>query len=43
MGKSVYRVAVIGLAHMHVNELMRQFAELPEFEMVAVADTGRPS
>jgi len=42
MSKSVYRVAVIGLAHMHVNELMRQFAALPEFEMVAVADTGAP-
>ena len=35
-----YRVAVIGLAHMHVNELMRRFAELPNVEMVAIADTG---
>jgi predicted dehydrogenase len=38
----MYRVAVIGLAHMHINELMRRFAELPNVEMVAVADTGRP-
>ena len=36
------RVAVIGLAHMHVNELMRRFAELPNVEMVAIADTGLP-
>jgi predicted dehydrogenase len=42
MSKSPYRVAVIGLAHMHVNELMRRFAELPNVEMVAVADTGQP-
>jgi predicted dehydrogenase len=34
-----YRVAVIGVAHMHVNELMRKFAELPNVEMVAIADT----
>lgn len=34
-----HRVAVIGVAHMHVNELMRRFAELPNVEMVAVADT----
>lgn len=39
---SVYRVAVIGVAHMHVNELMRRFADLPNVEMVAIADTGRP-
>ena len=25
---------------MHVNELMRRFADLPNVEMVAVADTG---
>jgi len=37
-----YRVAVIGLAHMHVNELMRRFAERPNVQMVAVADTGVP-
>src|SRR5690349_15846826 len=37
-----YRVAVIGLAHMHVNELMRRFAALPNVQMVAVADTGVP-
>ncbi len=42
MAESAYRVAVIGLAHMHVNELMRRFAELPDVEMVAVADTGKP-
>jgi predicted dehydrogenase len=42
MAATTYRVAVIGLAHMHVNELMRRFAELPNVEMVAVADTGRP-
>jgi predicted dehydrogenase len=40
MTRAAYRVAVIGLAHMHVNELMRQFARLPNVEMVAVADTG---
>jgi len=34
-----YRVAVVGVAHMHVNELMRKFAELPNVEMVAIADT----
>ncbi|HEV8633919.1 MAG TPA: Gfo/Idh/MocA family oxidoreductase [Chloroflexota bacterium] len=34
-----YRVAVVGVAHMHVNELMRRFAELPNVEMVAIADT----
>src|SRR5579859_102555 len=42
MRDSTYRVAVIGLAHMHVNELMRRFAELPNVEMVAIADTGVP-
>src|SRR3954447_3776467 len=42
MSESQYRVAVIGLAHMHVNELMRQFAALPNVQMVAVADTGQP-
>ncbi len=35
-----YRVAVIGVAHMHVNELMRRFAELPNVDMVAIADTA---
>jgi predicted dehydrogenase len=34
-----YRVGVIGFAHMHVNELMRQFAALPNVEWVACADT----
>lgn len=42
MGDAAYRVAVIGLAHMHVNELMRRFAELPNVEMAAIADTGQP-
>jgi len=42
MGKRAYRVAVIGLAHMHVNELMRRFAEQPNVQMVAIADTGVP-
>jgi predicted dehydrogenase len=42
MSRSPYRVAVIGLAHMHINELMRRFADLPNVEMVGVADTGRP-
>ena len=34
-----YRVGVAGVAHMHVNELMRRFAEHPRVEMVAIADT----
>src|SRR5918912_2135654 len=34
-----YRLGVIGFAHMHVNELMRVFAELPNVEWVACADT----
>jgi len=34
-----YRLGVIGFAHMHVNELMRQFAALPNVEWVACADT----
>jgi predicted dehydrogenase len=42
MRSSAYRVAVIGLAHMHINELMRRFAELPNVEMLAIADTGLP-
>lgn len=40
MSKVPYRVAVIGVAHMHVNELMRRFADLPNVQMVAIADTG---
>lgn len=40
MGQQRYRVAVIGVAHMHVNELMRRFAELPDVDMVAIADTA---
>lgn len=34
-----YRVGVIGVAHMHVNELMRKFHEHPQCDMVAIADT----
>ncbi len=42
MRQRQYRVAVIGVAHMHVNELMRRFAELSNVEMVAIADTAPP-
>jgi predicted dehydrogenase len=42
MERRRYRVAVIGVAHMHVNELMRRFAELPNVDMVAIADTAPP-
>lgn len=34
-----YRVGVIGFAHMHINELMRSFAALPNVQWVACADT----
>ena len=34
-----YRLGVIGFAHMHINELMREFNELPNVEWVACADT----
>lgn len=34
-----YRLGVIGFAHMHVNTLMRSFAELPNVQWVACADT----
>ena len=34
-----YRLGVIGFAHMHVNGLMDRFAELPNMEWVACADT----
>jgi predicted dehydrogenase len=34
-----YRLGVIGFAHMHINELMRSFKELPNVEWVACADT----
>ena len=34
-----YRLGVIGFAHMHVNALMDRFAELPNVEWVACADT----
>jgi predicted dehydrogenase len=33
-----YRIGVLGFAHMHVNGLIRQFAELPNVEWVACAD-----
>jgi predicted dehydrogenase len=36
---ATYRVGFIGYAHMHVNEIMRRFREVPEFELVACADT----
>jgi hypothetical protein len=41
MSNVLYRVAVIGLAHMHVNELMRRFVALPNVQMVALADAPR--
>lgn len=34
-----YRLGVIGFAHMHVNELVRAFADLPNVKWVACADT----
>jgi hypothetical protein len=34
-----YRLGVIGFAHMHVNTLLDRFAELPNVEWVACADT----
>lgn len=34
-----YRLGVIGFAHMHVNTLIDCFAELPDVEWVACADT----
>lgn len=37
--KQRYRVGVIGFAHMHINELVRSFSQLPEVEWVACADT----
>ena len=38
MGKK-YKLGVIGFAHMHVLTLMAEFAELPNIEWVACADT----
>ncbi|MCP4381978.1 MAG: hypothetical protein GY798_11300 [Hyphomicrobiales bacterium] len=38
-GQKNYRVGVIGFAHMHVNELVRRFAEHERCEIVACADT----
>ena len=35
----IYRMGVIGFAHMHVNTLIDHFAELPNVEWVACADT----
>ncbi len=34
-----YRLGVVGFAHMHVNNLIDAFAELPNVEWVAAADT----
>ncbi|CAA9333714.1 MAG: hypothetical protein AVDCRST_MAG93-6321, partial [uncultured Chloroflexia bacterium] len=34
-----YRLGVIGFAHMHINNLIDAFAELPNVEWVAAADT----
>ena len=34
-----YRLGVIGFAHMHINELVRRFDELPNTTWVACADT----
>ena len=34
-----YRLGVIGFAHMHVNTLMRTFADMPNVEWIACADT----
>jgi glucose-fructose oxidoreductase len=39
MADRKYRVAVIGVAHMHVNELMRKFKEHPQADLIAIADT----
>lgn len=36
---TTYRVGVIGFAHMHVNDLIHQFAVHPQTEWVACADT----
>ncbi len=36
------RLGVIGFAHMHINELMKQFGALPNVQWVACADT-RPA
>jgi predicted dehydrogenase len=33
------RVGVIGFGHMHINDVLRQFNELPDIEWVAAADT----
>jgi len=38
MGKT-YRLGVIGFAHMHISALIRAFADLPNVEWVACADT----
>ncbi len=34
-----FRVGVIGFAHMHINELIRSFNDLPNVQWVACADT----
>ncbi|HHY97139.1 MAG TPA: Gfo/Idh/MocA family oxidoreductase [Firmicutes bacterium] len=35
----IYRLGVIGFAHMHVNSLIDSFAELPDVQWIACADT----
>jgi predicted dehydrogenase len=39
MMSTTYRVGVVGFAHMHINNLIDAFAELPNIEWVAAADT----
>jgi predicted dehydrogenase len=38
MSKAPWRVAVIGVAHMHVNTLAKHFADCSDFALVSVAD-----
>ena len=35
----VYRIGVIGFAHMHINHLVERFAAHPQTELAACADT----
>ena len=35
----IYRIGVIGFAHMHINHLIERFAAHPQAELVACADT----
>lgn len=34
-----YRIGVIGFGHMHINDVMRRFSEVPDIRWVACADT----